>query len=124
VTKEEANKLQQECIDYIENLRINVKWRHQRFIRYWLMSYTKKGELDSDNLVPSWEEEDGRNMHLTIGFMVDDTNYDSNKRQNYNGLYVTIQRYSFRSYVWDRKLGFLIKSLEQFKHIITAIIKI
>lgn len=132
MTKEEVDKLQQECIDYIINLPIDVEWKQQRSIMYWLFSYKKEYDGDwSDKLVPSWEEEDGRDMHLRIGFMLEDSNYDVDKYDetrtkviDYNGVYCDIERYSFRSYEWDRKMGFIIQFLEQFKHIVTAIIKV
>lgn len=127
MNKQQIDILKEECIDYILNLPINVNWRRSQAVMTWLSSCRDSEKQPAGiayNQVPSWEEEDGRDMHLRILFGVNDDYYNERKGKNiYNGLQVIVQRYSFRSYEWDREMGFVVKSLEQFKHIITGIIK-
>ncbi len=122
MTKEDINELQQECIDYILSIPIDVNWTQKKSILHWLYSCESIEEPKWDKLVPCYEDEDGRDCHLIFRFGL--TNYSESINDNYIGLYVDIERYSFRSCEWDRQMGFVITTIEQFKNIVNGIIKI
>jgi len=122
MTKAEGNQLKEECISYILSIP-NVNWKRSESILTWITSCKYDKPHEEYQRVPSWEEEDGRDCHIVIRLGLDDTDYDSINETKYNGLYVSLERYSFKSYEWDRVMGFVVTSLEQFKSIIKSIIK-